>query len=259
MKKSLLTYNQYDRITEALTYEVWCGLLDGVESDTVSEGVKERLASVGSVALDAVLRLFRPIKDEILSIAKDFKVSVSDIVKAFKQRDIYKLLHALRFSVGTIMRAISEFNDLWIHGLRSLLTEISKNKYFQKIRSGLMTVDELLDMHPMLKKITGPAVAGLLLYVWLNSSFTGKMEIDMDLSSILAALRGNYSLSDLIASPDGLLMITLLATGSFLSAAWLSTSTSNLMLALIYTGYRRVEGRLPPGLAQLGSVVSFVK
>jgi len=258
MKNSILSYNQYSDISEAINYEVWCGLLDSMETGVVSEGVKDALSKVGSVAMDTVLRVFKPIKDEILSIAKDFKISVSEIVKAFKQRDIHRLLVACHFNVKTLIRAIGEFGEFWIRGLRSIFEEIARNKYFQKIRSGLMKLDDLLEMYPMLKKVSGPAVAGLLLYVWLNSSFTGKMSVDMDLSSILAALRGNYSLADLIASPDGMFMITLFATGGLISATWLSSSTSNLILALLYTGYRRVEGRLPPALKQLDNVIPMV-
>lgn len=257
MKKSLISYNQYSDVSEAISYEVWCGLLDSVESGTLSEGVKDVLAKAGSVVMDSVLRLFKPIKDEIIKIATDFKLSIIDIIKAFKQRDIYALLRALQFKISTILRALDQFNYFWIRGLKSAFEEISKNKYFQKIRSGVMKLDDVLDKYPIIKKVGGPAVAGLLLYVWLNSSFTGKMDIDMNISQILSALRGSYSLADVLASPDGMMMITLFATGGLISATWLSSSTSNLLLALTYTGYKKIEGRLPPALKQLESIVDF--
>ena len=108
-----------------------------------------------------------------------------------------------------------------------------------------MKVDEFLDKYPILKKIGGIAVAGLLLYIWLNMSFIGDLEYDMNIGDMTAALSGTFSIAELFLSPAGLMMITLFATGGLISAPWLGASTLNLVLALIYTGYVKIREKSP--------------
>ena len=84
-----------------------------------------------------------------------------------------------------------------------------------------------------------------MLYVWFKASFTGSFSSDFDMSSILAALAGGYSLTDLLASPQGLATITLLVVGiasaGALSFPWLANDAKNLTLALIYTGAKKAK------------------
>jgi len=255
MKNTLLSYNEYSNLEQTLTYEMWCGLLDSVETGILSEGIKDILAKAGTAAKDAVMRIFGPIKDEILKLAETLKVGLLDIINALKERSVFGVLRAIGFKIKLLVKAISELGRIFREGLLRVFAEISKNKYVQKIRSGVMKVDDLLDKYPLLKKLAGIAVAGLLLYIWLNMTFIGDLEYDMNISAMVAALGGAYSLADIFASPEGLMMITLFATGGLISAPWLGASTLNLTLALVYTGYSKIRQHSPQILSQIKSYI----
>jgi len=245
MKNSLLTYTEHENLSDIITYEMWCGLLDSVETNTLSEGIRDTLAAAGDKIKQAVLRIFGPIKDEILKLAEEMKIGLRDIVNALKERSVFGVLKAVGFKIKLLVKAILAFTRIWREGLAGIFREISKNKLVQKLQSGAMKVDEFLDKYPILKKIGGIAVAGLLLYIWLNMSFIGDLEYDMNVGDMTAALAGNFSIAQLFLSPAGLMMITLFATGGLISAPWLGASTLNLVLALIYTGYVKIREKSP--------------
>jgi len=255
MKKTLLSYSEYTNFEQTLTYEMWCGLLDSVETGTISEGLKDILSKAGAAAKDAVMRIFGPIKDEILKLVDTLKVGLMDIINALKERSVFGVLRAIGFKIKLLVKAISELGRILREGLLRVFAEISRNKYVQKIRAGVMKIDELLDRYPLLKKLAGIAVAGLLLYIWLNMTFIGDLEYDMNIAGMVAALAGAYSLADLFVSPEGLMMITLFATGGLISAPWLGASTLNLTLALVYTGYSKIRQYSPQILSQMKSYI----
>ena len=122
---------------------------------------------------------------------------------------------------------------------------MEKEGWLDKLKAGTAKIDDLLNRFPILKKITGPVIAGLLFYIWLNMSFTGSFSYDFDMSQILAALVGSYSITDLLATPEGLATLTLLVTGILtagaLSFPWLADSVRNLVLALVYTGAKKAK------------------
>ena len=192
MRKSILSYNEYSNMEQTLTYEMWCGLLDSMETGTLSEGLKDILAKAGTAAKDAVMRIFGPIKDEILKLADTLKVGLLDIINALKERSVFGVLRAIGFKIKLLVKAISELSRIFREGLLRVFAEISRNKYVQKIRSGVMKIDELLDKYPLLKKLAGIAVAGLLLYIWLNMTFIGDLEYDMNITAMVAAIGGAY-------------------------------------------------------------------
>lgn len=255
MKNSLLTYTEHENLSDIITYEMWCGLLDSVETNILSEGIRDTLAAAGDKIKQAVLRIFGPIKDEILKLADTLKVGLLDIINALKERSVFGVLKAVGFKIRLLVKAISELSRIFREGLLRVFAEISRNKYVQKIRSGVMKIDELLDKYPLLKKLAGIAVAGLLLYIWLNMTFIGDLEYDMNITAMVAALGGAYSLADIFASPEGLMMITLFATGGLISAPWLGASTLNLTLALVYTGYTKIRQHSPQILSQMRSYI----
>ena len=124
-----------------------------------------------------------------------------------------------------------------------------------------MKVDELLDKYPLLKKITGPMVAGLLLLVWLNISFIGDFNYDFDISDMFAAFVGNFNLNDLFVSPEGLAMLSFVATnllsGGVLSVTWLGATKLNLAMAVVYTVLKNVGIKNPKLLKMIKNKTSF--
>jgi hypothetical protein len=126
--------------------------------------------------------------------------------------------------------------------LRKGFEKLHKTKAIQKLQKGTMKADQFLNKNPFLKKMGGPLVAGALAYQWLNMSFSGDFDDDFNLDNLVNALQGDYSLEELIATPDGLKGLAQLAagiaTGGLLSFPW--HKKMNIAFAAAYTGARRL-------------------
>ena len=218
---------------EELTYEVYCTVLQSMDP--------HRELALSFKFPTGIAKFFKDLKTSVEDLAEEFGVGFTELLKSLQQRDVFAIIKAVGFNLKTIWKAISLFTSLIPKGLIGMFKAMERNGVFQKLRDGLISVDALLSQYPLLKKLSGLALAGFLLYAWLNMSFIGSLDFDMDISVIAAALKGSYGLADLLASPDGLAMLTLLATGMFtgIGVAWLGSSVSNLIVAMIYTGAKK--------------------
>lgn len=190
-----------------------------------------------------LFKLFGEARAFFSKIAEEFRVPLSDIAKAFRSKDLFLLLKGVGFSLSALVNALTKFTSLLPQGLTALFKVLTKNRVFQALQDGAMSVDEFLDSHPILRKLAGPALAGFLLWIWLNMSFVGDFSSDFDVTLILDALKGRFSVRDLFVSPQGLAMLALLFSGVSTGAgvAWLGSSAYNLMLAFLYTGAKKAR------------------
>jgi hypothetical protein len=228
-----------------ISYEVYCSVLDHVAGKT--EAMEFKLPA-------GLSALFGNLNGWFKQIASEFKVSVIDLVEAFKQRDMFALMKALKFNLKLIWKALTAFTSLIPNGLMRVFEQLHKRGVFEKLKSGALKIDDLLAEYPVLKRLAGVALAGFLLWAWLSMSFTGDPEFDLNVAIIIAAVHGTFSLHDLFVSPAGLTMLTLLATGVFtgIGVAWLGSSIYNLVLALVYTGARKAhDGKLAERISHI--------
>ena len=168
-----------------------------------------------------------------------------DIYQAFKEKSVFEILKAVGFKIEKLFKAVLKFTNLIRQGLTKVFEEIHKLGIIQLLQKGVMKVDDFLNRYPLLKKVVGPALVGLLLFMWLNMTFIGDLDYDFNFDDIVGALNGNFTLVDLFISPKGLMLITLFLTGLLsggaISIPWLVHSHYNLALAFVYTGLRRVK------------------
>jgi hypothetical protein len=96
-------------------------------------------------------------------ISKELNIGISEVIKAFKDRNVFNILKSFGFAFKKILKCVNIFTTLIKQGILGIFDEIVKTKTFQKIKSGAIKVDELLNRYPLLKRLTGIAMAGLLL------------------------------------------------------------------------------------------------
>lgn len=183
------------------------------------------------------------LKGHLSGWVEQLGLSLTDVLRAFLSRDVFTFLSKVGFNLGKVLKAVNQALSVVKTGLVRTFERMDKEGWLDKLKQGTAHVDELLNHYPLLKKLTGPVVAGLLIYVWFSMSFTGSLTYDMDLSHIVDALAGTYSIHDLLATPNGLAQMTLLMTGvltgGVLSFPWLGASLANFVLALLYTGAKK--------------------
>ena len=234
-----LEYLQTD--FDFITYEIYCDAFDLAMTNQLTEGFFDDLKQARLTG--KLVQMFRDLKYNLSKISKEFKLGIPDLVSAFKQKDIYSMFKAFKFNFKLLFKSIGEVTKLVRGGLLEVFRELHRTRAIQKIRSGALKVDEILDKYPILKKVTGIVVAGLLLYIWLNMTFIGDLDYDFNFSDVAAALGGSFTLTALFVSPEGLMLLTLFGTGAAfgLSFPWLGKSLYNLTMAIVYTSYYKFK------------------
>ncbi len=242
---------QIQEYNSFITYDVYCNaislafenmLTEDYFFEYLEEGI---LDNIRKMRLSReLLKVFRDLKSGLEKIGRDFKLNLNDLFQSIKNREVYNVLRSFGFNFKLIYRSINELTKFLRGGLLEIFREMTRHKTFQKIRSGVIKVDQVLDKYPLLKKITGIAVAGILLYIWFNMTFIGDLDYDFNFTDTIAALSGTFSLTNLFMSPEGLMLLTLFGSGfAFgLSFPWLGKSAYNLIVAIVYTGYAKIKG-----------------
>lgn len=161
-----------------------------------------------------------------------------DILKIFKDKVLFMFFNKLKWSISGLVGLVKRGYKLW-RELHDVIADfIASNKVVKWTADKLKLLDEFLEKHPIIKKGGALVVAGFLIYQWTSMiSFTGDIEFDFDQSTLFAAISGNYSLSDLFASPDGVKMLVFIATGVLTGASfpWPGNAWVLFALSIVYT------------------------
>ena len=178
--------------------------------------------------------------DFIKTLASTAGANLQDTLTLFKDSRVFKFFSALRFNLDNLWKSIKAGFAAYSQIQRAVAEYISKTKIGRWTEEALRDLDVWLQKHPTIKRISGFAVAGMLLYIWLNMSFTGDLSYDFDASDILAALSGKFALSTLFAGTEGTRMLLLFVTGVIgLSFPWPGPTSAKLAISLL-NGLRKL-------------------
>lgn len=214
-----------------VTYANYCLTLDLIAAN-LAEG-KETAGIFGDIGT-AIIPLIK-------NLVEEFKIGFKDVISALKNRDIFQLFKAVRWNLGTLVKAVMSAGKLINVSLKAVFKQIEQHEWIQKIKTGAAKVDDLLNAFPILKKLAGPLLAGFLLFMWIKMSFIGDFEYDFDLSDIVNAFTGKFSIHDLFATASGLQNVALFVLGisTGLGFTWLIAHTGfNLLVGIFYTQFK---------------------
>lgn len=220
------------------SYEEYCAALHAAAYNQQTAGI----------ATDLLLKA----KSWLVELKAAVSLPVKDILTAMSAKPVYALLKSIRFNLSAILKGMKEALALVRKGLLKVFAELAKTDAVRNLRKGAKLADEFLAAHPILTRVTGAVLAGLLLYMWLTMSFTGDIDSDFDVAHIGQALLGHFSLQDFF-SDTGLLDLFLFTVGltTGLSFPWLATSLGNLLVAVVYSGFRYLKNK--PAMNELHS------
>lgn len=222
----MLSFNEH--LTQSVTFEEYCSYLSG----DLSEKVEFR-------------RIFNKLREHIRGLADELKISFEVVRDAFMTRELYEVLKSFGFSLlrmaNVALMAVKTLNVAFL----DVLEQMDETGDLDRLKRGSMKADEAISKYPALQKITGPVVAGFLVYQWQNMSFSGDFKQDFDVTNIADALAGKYTFMDLIASPSGLKSLLQLASGLALgiSFPWGAILPATIYLAFLYTGTLKLKER----------------
>ena len=229
--KSLEILQSFSLINESVLTEIELqeGILDIISK--VSGNIKKHITFI---------------KELYDSIKNSIKLQFSEFLKLFKDPKSFSLFKALKFSVKYIVNLYKKGVKTWSsieNIIAKKIIDLGGVKYVQK---NLHLLDEFFKEHPILKKIGGVAVAGLLLYIWLNMSYGINFEWSMSWEDMINALIGRFNLSDLFASESGVKMLIYFAVGSLtgISFPWPGSLMQQVTIGIIIGLYKVLKPKI---------------
>jgi hypothetical protein len=222
-----------------ITFEEYCTAIA-----SLSPGAPEVAISLPG----PMMKWLGEVKEFLDQIVAEVSMPFTQLLIAFQTRDMFALMKAIGWSLKKLVQGVDKFMNLIPAGLLKIMHHLQASGLVQKLQEGTAKIDDILNKYPLLKKLAGPALAGFLLWMWMNATLVGSFSFDMDLSFVINAFKGTFTLTDLFLSPEGMTMIALFAAGMVtgIGVGWLGSSIRNLLLALAYT----VTAKLKPAIAQ---------
>lgn len=188
-----------------------------------------------------IIEFIKKMKNTFMKNLKETGIGIKELFTAMIQRDFYSLLVALKFNLAQIMKAIGAGQKLVANGILAVLNKVVKSDLFFMLEKKLIKIDAIIAKYPILKKLTGVALAGLLIFMWLRMTFIGDFSFDFDLSIAFDALSGQYTIKDLLGTPSGLQFLSLFFLGQFagISFDWVLATPILVVIMLVYTSSKR--------------------
>lgn len=219
--------NQTDRMVYQYIgeseYDLYCSNLESILSNSIHEEHN----------------FIQGLHKSLDKIASDIDEPKEKLVDALKSKKVYDILQAVGFSITKLYKLFLDVTRLIRFGIIDVLRDLERSGKLDDLKKGTLKMDALLDEYPQLKKLTGPLMGALLLFLWIRQSFIGDPEYDFNMGYILDAVKGKYSLYQLFTSPEGIFDLILVATGGWMSFSWLlATEIEGIVVALIYTGLK---------------------
>ena len=185
----------------------------------------------------------------IWSFIKDLKEKVSvklvDLIKLFLDKVVFKFFAKIKFSMSYLFKLVKKGFKAYKDIIKAIGEYVASTKVGKWTEEKLKALDDFLAKHPRTKKIAGIVVAGLLIYIWLNMTFTGNADYDFDMTDMISALGGGFTLSTLFAGPEGMALLMLFATGVMgLSFPWPGPQHIQFIGAVLYGSAKLVGKKL---------------
>jgi len=181
----------------------------------------------------------------IVKLKDIIKVKMVDMVKLFLNKLVFKFFAKIKFSLDYLFKLVKKGFKAYKEVIKAIGEYISSTKVGRWTEDKLKDLDAFLAKHPKTKRIAGLAVAGILIYIWLNMTFTGNADYDFDMGDMIMALGGGFTLSTLFAGPEGMALLTLFATGVLgLTFPWPGPQHVQFIGAILYGSAKLIGQKL---------------
>jgi hypothetical protein len=146
----------------------------------------------------------------IKEMASNFTLKIGDLVRAFKNKDIFKFFASFNFSFGNIAEAfkqvyklIQDLTHIIPQGTAKGLIKLGSKlppETLETVKSGVLKIDKWLRGKG---KIGNTIFACFLIWIWLQAGLTGDAAYDFDIAEPLDALRGKLTFAEFFLGDSG--------------------------------------------------------
>jgi len=168
------------------------------------------------------------------AFAKSAGKDVLKMIEFFKNVKIFKFFKAVKFSMVLLYKKLKLGFKAYQELLNVVAEYLASTKIVKFTEKHMKSFDLFLEKHPIAKKMTGIVVGGILLYIWLNMSFSGDFSYDFSFEDMISAVQGTFTLHELFAGTEGVKMLTLffIGVGTGLSFPWPGAQSTQLAVGL---------------------------
>lgn len=225
--------------TAHATYPVEAGIFETIN----------KAKDLGKKAKDAVVK---DLKDSAEHISHNLKITKEQVLLAYDEPKMANILKATGYSFATAFGAFHLAHKVAKEGALHTLAFLGEHHILHKLghkasHKGGHSVDKVLAKYPVLKKLTGPALAGIILYGY---TMTEPHKLgDWDLSSVKKAFAGEYGIADFLQSAECVALSAHVVSGKALSLMALAENVTTLAAGLTCTAIIHSKH---PKLAGLG-------
>lgn len=169
--------------------------------------------------------------DFIKDLSDKVGISFKEAVAFFRDKKVFKIFTLIKWSFAKLFEMVKKGYKAYNSILKIIPKFIAETGAGAWTEGKLRALDKWLVNHPKVRALGGVAVSAMLIYIWLNMSFTGDIGYDMNFDDIVGAFLGNYTLSDIFAGEDGIKMLMLFATGGVLglSFPWVGATSVHFL------------------------------
>jgi hypothetical protein len=177
-------------------------------------------------------------------LAAEAKIKLADLLELFKDWKVVKFFGKIGWSFKKLFELLKDgYNEL--KKLVKIFDEfIEKQGFIKWTTDKIKEFDKFLEDHPTLKRYGKYVISAILVYIWFNSAFIGIPGYDYDLSDVVDALNGKYSLTDIFGGAEGVKKVLALTGGKIgLSFIWPAV-VIQFAMAVIFTIARKLSVKL---------------
>jgi len=247
-----------NRVAMADRIVVSSQVLGGLHPSQILFGHYDHLMRVSKVAGQSYLAMeYRKARDEIAGVNEGFFFNlafasgktIESIILMFKDSRIVKMFKLVGWSLAGLWKMLKVGHGAYRSLYRAIAEYADKSRVGKWTEEELTKLDDFLRDHPNVKRIGGVVLGAMLLYMWYNEAFIGDPDFDFDLSEVLAAFSGSFSLADIFSGAEGFKLLAAFAVGmaTGLSFPWPGPSTIHFAIAIVSTIAKKIGHVLKTG------------
>ena len=177
------------------------------------------------------------LKHQVTHIADNFGTSKSAVILAWQEPKPMNILKACGYSLATMYGAFHMAHKVAEEGALHVIAHLAEHNVGHKAGHAaghkLQKTQELIKKYPVLRKLTGPALAGMMLYGY---TLTEPHALgDWNMANVKKAFDGSFGVADFMATPEAVSLGVHVASGKVLSLRALAENVGTLCLGLCAT------------------------
>jgi len=224
----MITYNEF---TSEIEYHQFNEAVDLYLNGTMNEGLIPA----------SLKKKFEFVKDLAAKMKTDFK----SLLSLFKQKPVFTFFKMIKWSFKKLFSILKKGFKAYQDVIKAITEYIADTVVGKWTEKELRKLDKFLQEHPILKKMGGLVVGGILIYIWFNMSFSGDLGYDFGMDDLFGALAGKFTLATLFAGSEGAKLLGLLVVGLVgASFPWPGPSSAQFIIGVVGTLAAKVKHKL---------------